>query len=122
MSLLVPITFAITLFSMIYLICVCPICLLNIFLSFQLFVFSALWSPQPIELPSFLVSKLFGPPKMSLVLLPPVVDFKDREYDVTNIKRPLAANTTANREKSSGKSVQKKLKCSVEAENRMGQI
>ena len=42
------------------------------FLSFQLFVFSALWSSQPFELPSFLVSKLFGPPKMSLVLQPPV--------------------------------------------------
>ena len=42
------------------------------FLSFQLFVFSALWSSQPFELPSFLVSKLFGPPKMSLVLRPPV--------------------------------------------------
>ena len=32
------------------------------FLSFQLFVFSALWSSLPFELPSFLVSKLFGPP------------------------------------------------------------
>ena len=42
------------------------------FLSLQSFVFSALWSPQPFELPSFLVSKLFGPPKMSLVLQPPV--------------------------------------------------
>ena len=42
------------------------------FLSFQLFVFSALWSSQPFELPSFLVSKLFGPPKMSLVLQPQV--------------------------------------------------
>ena len=55
-----------------YLIFLCPICLLNNFLSFQLFVFSALWSSQPFELPSFLVSKLFGPPKMSLVLRPPV--------------------------------------------------
>ena len=55
-----------------YLIFLCPICLLNNFLSFQLFVFSALWSSQPFELPSFLVSKLFGPPKMSLVLQPPV--------------------------------------------------
>ena len=55
-----------------YLIFLCPICLLNNFLSFQLFVFSALWSSQPFELPSFLVSNLFGPPKMSLVLQPPV--------------------------------------------------
>ena len=54
-----------------YLIFLCPICLLNNFLSFQLFVFSALWTSQPFELPSFLVSKLFGPPKMSLVLQPP---------------------------------------------------
>ena len=46
------------------------ICLLNIFLSLQFFVFSALWSPHPFELPSFLISKLFGPPKMSLVLRP----------------------------------------------------
>ena len=37
-------------------------------------------------------------------------------YDVTNIKRPLAANTTANREKSSRKSAQKKLKRSAEAD------
>ena len=29
-----------------YLIFLCPICLLNNFLSFQLFVFSALWSSQ----------------------------------------------------------------------------
>ena len=42
------------------------------FLSLQLFVFSALWSPQPFKLPIFLVSKLFVPPKMSLVLLPPL--------------------------------------------------
>ena len=55
-----------------YLIFLCSICLLNNFLSFQLFVFSALWSSQPFELPSFLVSKLFGPPKLSLVLQPPV--------------------------------------------------
>ena len=46
------------------------LCVLNIFLSFQLFVISALWSSQPYELQSFLVSKLFGPPKMSLVLRP----------------------------------------------------
>ena len=48
-----------------------PHLVIKYFLSLQLFVFSALWSPQPFKLPSCLVSKLFGPPKMSLVLLPP---------------------------------------------------
>ena len=49
-----------------------PCLFVKYFLSLQLFVFLALWSPQPFELPSFLVSKLFGPLKMSLVLQPPV--------------------------------------------------
>ena len=49
------------------------ICLLNIFLSSKLFVFLALWSSQPFKLPSFFVSKLFGPPTAGCL----VVDFKD---------------------------------------------
>ena len=53
-----------------YVIFLSLIWLLNIFLSLQFFVFSALWSPHSFELPSFLISKLFGPPKMSLVLRP----------------------------------------------------
>ena len=63
-----------------YLIFLCPICLLNIFLSFQLFVFSALWSSQPFELPSFwspsflVLPTFFGPLHMCAVC----VDFKDR--------------------------------------------
>ena len=49
-----------------------PHLFIKYFLSLQLFVFLALWSLQPFELPCFLVSKLFGPLKMSLVLQPPV--------------------------------------------------
>ena len=49
---------------------VVPHLFVKYFLSLQSFVFSALWSPQPFELPSFLVSKLFGPPKLSLVVQP----------------------------------------------------